>query len=1311
MFLTDEQWRTIEEPSAALGQLEQICGDPRQRSILKRIALRDAALGKVTLPGARRRKLSFYQDAEIVEIELDLMQHGFGGDHGSGFLSALVIDGEARLLDGSSVVIHDANSAGQGDAGPLRVQLETNRQARDYVAFFCTYVSGEEGPFMLVEDERDFEWGSRHGSEEAVAEDFDTLLKRRRQERSWTPMPVVLTRTMLEAYRDSDGNAEALFGSTFDPEFAAAKENPAAPIEVTRRPGEGAEWSIEAIVWYGNSLFRSEFLLKTDGTITMEGDTLLKVSPKRGWSVIADTALFTRAGERRLVSPQAARDMLCGTAEPAAGATEHSSARGKLSNVRVNGDLDLSTADYREGFELSNVEIDGDLVLSNGRYGRAIRLDDVKIVKSLRADRMACPEFRAHQVEAHGLYEKTVAKGDPSPAVDFSESRIEGAFSFCGSRAFGGFRAERLLVSGGVSLWGLSVLQREYGSDEGRTPGEGCVFSQADFGGEVTFRKRDERAARASLTFGMESRITGGLTFRGARVTRDLSLSGVSALARLKLARPLAPADITEEAIEAAAGGDQRSPCPIVYDPAGKTVHATDAEGAANLDLSSMTAGGTVEAGEWRRAGIQGDINLRNAAVTGNCEFSRVDVSGAFLLEGTLVEGTLRLTSTTAYAVFGRFARIGQDFRFEAYLGERNWISGNLDLPDCEVRGYLSLFAIGVGGDIDLSGARLGQFAAASDDEITRVIIAGDVSLREAEIDRHVHISGLRLERSLNLSGVAVGGMLDGDSSRYLRTEIGGALDMSGARIGSDTRFSAAVIGDSITAITGSFGRIQLRGAMMWLAPAETGADPTAVFEPLKVKSILLQSVQARLLDLKGTCVERDIDVSDCDIGEIGCAHSDPAKFLCYHWEPVERERMADGVPAAHELRVEIGGNLIARVARIGAVDLRNVRCESVEFEQVQVNASINLAADAHGPAMSDTFCAEIGRFVLRSSIVGGDVHLDGLDVGGEMRVVETEIRGNLRLANEHSAIHVRDEVTVDLSDLTVQHLTLGTSNQVGDLNIRLTRAKVGRLEIHRPPPIQIDASHSTIENWQFDKVEGSLFEKPLPEEVEELRGFLRATAPFDRAVYTSAEQWLRQRGDDESADQVHIDMRWRAALGTHERDQAGRDRPGAGRQLAMILKSGVMTRRGISLIAGCATSFWTAGERPLLWLTALLLPISILVSIPRENMEPSDVFLQTSEAMEQKLTSDEIPDAGQWSIGRRVHQILSNHVPIVPIVSDAKWELADDRPLLIGAGGHVWRIPFLTPADYGLAIRIAFWIAWPLFLIGVAANIQRRRS
>src|SRR3546814_1089068 len=76
MFLTDEQWQTIEEPSAALGQLEQICGDPRQRGILRRIALRDAALGKATLPGARRQQLSFYQDAELVENELALMPNG-----------------------------------------------------------------------------------------------------------------------------------------------------------------------------------------------------------------------------------------------------------------------------------------------------------------------------------------------------------------------------------------------------------------------------------------------------------------------------------------------------------------------------------------------------------------------------------------------------------------------------------------------------------------------------------------------------------------------------------------------------------------------------------------------------------------------------------------------------------------------------------------------------------------------------------------------------------------------------------------------------------------------------------------------------------------------------------------------------------------------------------------------------------------------------------------------------------------------------------------------------------------------------------
>ncbi len=55
----------------------------------------------------------------------------------------LAKQGRMFLLDGSSAPIHDAN-----EADPIKV---TEQNALDYLRFFCYFVHGDEGPFLIVE--------------------------------------------------------------------------------------------------------------------------------------------------------------------------------------------------------------------------------------------------------------------------------------------------------------------------------------------------------------------------------------------------------------------------------------------------------------------------------------------------------------------------------------------------------------------------------------------------------------------------------------------------------------------------------------------------------------------------------------------------------------------------------------------------------------------------------------------------------------------------------------------------------------------------------------------------------------------------------------------------------------------------------------------------------------------------------------------------------------------------------------------------------------------------------------------------------
>lgn len=56
----------------------------------------------------------------------------------------LAKQGRMFLLDGSSAPIHDAN-----EADPIKV---TEANALEYLRFFCYFVHGDEGPFLIVEN-------------------------------------------------------------------------------------------------------------------------------------------------------------------------------------------------------------------------------------------------------------------------------------------------------------------------------------------------------------------------------------------------------------------------------------------------------------------------------------------------------------------------------------------------------------------------------------------------------------------------------------------------------------------------------------------------------------------------------------------------------------------------------------------------------------------------------------------------------------------------------------------------------------------------------------------------------------------------------------------------------------------------------------------------------------------------------------------------------------------------------------------------------------------------------------------------------
>jgi hypothetical protein len=83
-------------------------------------------------------QLPFYTTIALVRVSDNAWQPGTGP------FWFLAKQGRMFLLDGSSAPIHDAN-----EADPIKV---TEANALEYLRFFCYFVHGDEGPFLIVED-------------------------------------------------------------------------------------------------------------------------------------------------------------------------------------------------------------------------------------------------------------------------------------------------------------------------------------------------------------------------------------------------------------------------------------------------------------------------------------------------------------------------------------------------------------------------------------------------------------------------------------------------------------------------------------------------------------------------------------------------------------------------------------------------------------------------------------------------------------------------------------------------------------------------------------------------------------------------------------------------------------------------------------------------------------------------------------------------------------------------------------------------------------------------------------------------------
>ena len=154
--------------------------------------------------------LAFYPDHLLVDIQVSAPT----GEGPKPAIASLVFGPcGVSLLDGTSTPIHELNRA-------TAIKLDGEAAQLGYLRFFCAFVRGEEGPFLVIEQESDLRFAP-----------------------------------------DVSATAKAeLTGALFAPRAAAVTGGP-----------DGSQ-GFEAVVHYGPALFKSQFAVEPNGMIHMIED-------------------------------------------------------------------------------------------------------------------------------------------------------------------------------------------------------------------------------------------------------------------------------------------------------------------------------------------------------------------------------------------------------------------------------------------------------------------------------------------------------------------------------------------------------------------------------------------------------------------------------------------------------------------------------------------------------------------------------------------------------------------------------------------------------------------------------------------------------------------------------------------------------------------------------------------------------------------------------------------------------------------------------------------------------------------------------
>ncbi|QXD17043.1 hypothetical protein GQ464_008970 [Rhodocaloribacter litoris] len=748
----------------------------------------------------------------------------------------------------------------------------------------------------------------------------------------------------------------------------------------------------------------------------------------------------------------------------------------------------------------------------------------------------------------------------------------------------------------------------------------------------------------------------------------------------------------------------------------------------------------------------------------GSVRGRRLHVGGQAGLFGTRCHGYVDLTrgQLGSLALFSPEAEPyveGPQCHVSGYLTlQEDTIVRGLDLQQARIEGEVVLDRLSAGGRVDLTALHtsrsLSLYAAGIEGDLAldRAAVGEDVSLYLARVGMNLDLQGLDVQGDLTLTFATVQGYLTA-FGRGRGLTVGGTLNLSGADVRA-MELRGATIRGKIEVITGTFRRLFLSLGVE-AVPDDGDGTPRLRPKPCRTQAVYMTAIEVEeTMDVSGLEVALPADRDEHERERLRMEQEGAGftltqshigqdlRFFPENPRLLLERRFADRddvpwqvVPVGWDVAAGVWGNLVLQANEIGgALDLRQVRVEGdILLNDTTVGRDLDMGAGDPAFERFETRCRRVDAEKLTCH---GDVDLTGLRAQGDLLARGARVQGEVRLLHgpERSAAgeppaateparpgYARIEGRLDLTALEASHVVLSGDNVPDPAkDVSLERGRFGRLEIVEPTPGPLNLSKISVDRWVFG-------DRQVPS-AEDYKEVLIRMDPFDRAVWVDVETTLRNQGEDGEANRIYRQMRWKArqewkARRAHRRWSwwvpvglvpvlvvlAWR-RPDLAQFLAgaaFLVLGGwaVYDRQGFyGMILGFGTVAWW----PMIG-ALLLFPVSLSLFSQPAYVRASTSLLEVLGAEGRPQGPGGAPgleasprDLGvDWTWHDGLAMTLRYQVPIIPAVTHTWWEAGGGRLPVLG----------LTAERYALWLTLYHWIAWPLFLIWLAARVVRGRQ